>query len=384
MENIEMAMGALHSPTDARDWTLASVGASTDYPVSCFLETDWMVPSHQKKISCCVGCTGEEVVRQIMYTTTGKKYNQGTQDALSWRFVYALAKCLEGTVQPDGSDYRAFPRTLSANDGTYPALVAKILRKYGVPLAKYCPNDATLTPDAFCYNRNIRTMPPAAFEDAKKRKSGADMKEDVSNDGIKKALTYAKANGGAVMILRRIGESYWTDKNGVRTWDKAKLLPIRAVNNYVSGHEELLTGYDTEPKTGRTRIYWLNHWGDTWCDKGRGWEYLDVWLPYINEIRVVVPTVPTVTDGFKYHFTKTMEYGDSGPDVVALQHILQIEGCFPIAQSFTGKYGNITKAGVKLLQERHANDILIPSGYSVGTGFVGPVTLAWIIKNYGN
>jgi hypothetical protein len=381
------AAGALPSPLDPNSWTLASVGAPEVYPDSCFLDTDWMVASNQSKIGCCVGCTGEETVRQIVYLSTGVMCNPGTANELSWRFVYALAKCLEGTIQtnPDGttSDYTMYGRTATADDGTYPALVAKIIRKYGVPLAKLCPNNTNLTADDFCYRRDIKSIPAGAFTDALTRRSGADMNVPVTIDGIKKALTYAKANKGAVMILRRIGDTYWKGQDGINTWDAKKLLPMRVPTVIVSGHEELLTGFDMEPNTGRMRLYWLNHWSTLWCTKGRAWEYADEWLPLIGELRVVVTSVPT-NDSFTYTFTKALAQGQMGPDVVALQHVLKLEGCFPEKQAFTGNYGPLTKAGVKALQEKYTDDILKPVGLSTGTGKVGPSTLAWLIKNYSN
>lgn len=356
----QLGKGAIPSPIDARDWTLAAAGAPTEYPTSCFLDTDWMKVSMQGKIGCCVGCTGEEVVRQIVYLTTGNQ-----PEELSFRFVYALAKSMDG--------YQG--------EGTYPSLVAKIIRTYGVPLAKYCPNDVTLDHEAFVYNRNMANIPKEAFADALTRKAGADFAVPVSEDGIKQALNYAKANKGAVMILRSIGDSYWKRADGQNSWNKADILPIRIPNQNTGGHEELLTGYDYEPGTGRMRLYWLNHWSKDWADNGRGWEYADEWMSRIGELRVSVAFVPTV-DGFRYNFTKTMTRGARGADVVALQHVLKLEGCYPEGLAFTGYFGDKTFAGVKLLQEKYLSEILSPAGLRVGTGNVGPSTLKWLKAHY--
>lgn len=380
MQNeIEIGTGALQSPVDPRDWTLAAAGASQQFPESCFLVTDWMVPTMQGKKGCCVGCTGEEVVRSIYAQITGKTYDPGTEDELSFRFVYAVAKCLEGTP-----GYEQF-RKVGPNDGTYGALVAKVIRKYGVPLAKFCPNDVNLDVDAFIYGGNIKNIPAEAFADAATRKSGADMVPTYGNtlQGIKEALNYAKLNKGAVMVMRLIGATYWQDAQGNWSWDKSKILPIRATPKIVSGHCEFLTGYDVDPSNNRMRIYWLNHWSKDWADYGRGWEYADEWLPYLTELRVVVPNVPVV-DNFKYHFTKQLAIGDVGPDVVALQHILKIEACFPENQAFTGKYGPVTASGVTQLQQKYASEILTPAGLTHGTGRVGVKTLAWLQSHYGN
>ena len=66
---------------DPRDWTLASVGAPTVYPASCFIDVSSFIARMQGKIGSCVGNTFEEIV----YKITGQ-----TGDALSWRFVYAI------------------------------------------------------------------------------------------------------------------------------------------------------------------------------------------------------------------------------------------------------------------------------------------------------
>lgn len=375
-DELNLASGGLPSPVDAHDWTLASVGAPTSYPASRFIDMSWTKASMQGKIGCCVGCTGEEVVRRIVYLLFG------ATDELSFRFVYAVAKSLEGT-----KGYEQFGRTAGANDGTYPALVAQVIRKFGVPLAKYCPNNVSLSADDFCYGRAISNIPSEAFTDALNRKSGADFAVAVTEEGIKQAINYAADNKGGVMILRQVGDTYWKH-NGVSTWDKAKLLPILLPDAFTSGHEEFLTGYDYEPVTNRMRIYWLNHWSPKWCstggysdDGGSAWEYFDVWVKAIGEIRVSVAQVPVV-DGFKYNFTKTLKLGDKGADVVALQHVLALEKCFDYP-SFTGNFKELTFNGVIKLQEKYASEILTPFGLSHGTGFVGQSTLSWLKKHYG-
>ena len=369
-----MKMGALPSPESELQtaWTLASVGAPTVYADSCFIDQTWMVPSMQGQIGCCVGCSFEEVVRNIVYIATGVQCNPGTPNELSWRFVYAVCKALEGTP-----GYEQYP---VAAEGTYPALAALVVRKYGIPKASLCPNNVTLDHETFVYNRLIANIPAAAFPDALTRRSGADMTVPVTIDGIMQAINYAKANKGGVAILRQIGDSYWA-KNGVDTWDKALLLPISTPDSVVSGHEEFLYGYDKEPLTGRVRLWWLNHWSSAWCstggngtDGGRGWEYADVWLPFIKEIRCVVTSVPVAPQTFKYVFNSQLDLGAKGADVVALQHALSIEGFFPAGTPFTGYFGTVTQVAVQQFQTKYG---IVSSGDPVSTGYgrVGGKTL---------
>ena len=147
--------------------------------------------------------------------------------------------------------------------------------------------------------------------------------------------------------------------------------------------------------TNRVRIYWLNHWSDSWCsttgningtqpqdhDGGRGWEYLDEWLPLIGEIRAVVASVP-VTDSFKYTFNKDLKLGDKGADVVALQHALKLQDCFDYP-TFTGNFGSITKQGVMKFQQKYASEILAPIGLTQPTGNVGAQTRKKLNTLYG-
>lgn len=415
MDMNKLSTGALTSPPEPTAWTLASVGGAVAYPSAAYLDNVLkLMVSMQGTIGCCVGCTFEEIVRLIVLNITG------TQEELSWRFVYAMCKALEGT-----KGYEQFGRTAGANDGTYPALAAQVIRKYGVPLAKYCPNDVTLSPDAFCYGRSLSQIPAAALADAATRRAGADITTPISEAGIKQAVNYARANNGGVAILRSLGEEYWTTAAGVSTWRKGDLFPMRAPKTIESGHEELLYGYvDITPlersqlqageitieslvekypngtpesaERTETVILWLNHWSAAWGstsgikngarpqdrDGGRGYEFLDIWLPYIREIRVSVAALPEPPESFRYTFTKALYKGDKGPDVVALQHILSLEGCFDYP-SFTGNYASVTFAGVKKLQEKYYAEILKPAGLLRGTGNFGGYTRAWANRKYG-
>lgn len=359
-----MATGAHVSPPDSRDWTLQAVGAAAPASaVGCFIDLSWRTASMQGQIGCCVGCTLEEIVAAIVHAVAAAN---GLKDSdLSFRFVYAICKCLDGVE----------------GQGTNIALAAKVVRTYGVPLAALCPNDVTLDHESFVYRRNLNNIPTEAFAGAKGRKSLADFTVPLTQAGIMQAITYAKANGGGVAILRRISDSYWTASNGIVTWDAQKILPIRPPGVIVSGHAEFLYGYDFEPGTGRMRIYWLNHWSPQWAANGRGWEYADEWLPFVVEIRVVVGKTPTVA-GFSYGWSDPMTRGAQGPDVVALQHVLKLEGLFPDGQAFTGYYGDITFNAVLQLQQKHAAQILAPLGLTHGTGAVGASTLAWLNENY--
>lgn len=369
--------GALISPEDENQFLIGSVTAEASaYPdVIIQKEVEDLIITMQGKIGSCVANTGEEVIRLMIYLLTGKNI-----DPLSWRFLYALAKSCEGKVI-DGVDYRKW--SYAPGEGTYPSLVATLMRKYGISEAQFCPNNINLDHETFVYNRKIESIPKEAFENAKNHMYvKGDFTVPVSVEGIKQALTFAIKNHGAVMILRRVGDTYWKDKNGVSTWDKNKLWPIRKPEVITSGHEELLYGC-RKNADGTHTIKWLNSWSEAWCstggntkDGGYGEQILEEWLPLINEIRVVVSQLPTeVVEGFKYTFTKTMKFGDKNNEVVALQTALKSIGLFPKAQAITGKFGPITLEAVKNFQLKYSNEILKPAGLMSPTGFVGSFTL---------
>ena len=370
-QNFQLGTGAWQSPEDLRDWTPASVGAPTVYADSCFIEeVKRMRVSMQGGIGCCVGCTYEEIVRLIIFLLTGTEPTE-----LSWRWVYAICKGLDR----------------APGEGTFPSIAAKVIRTYGVPLAKYCPNNIAQDHESFVYNRTLKdeasiiaTLGQEAYDDAQTRKAGADVTFPATEDGIQQAVTYAKLNKGGVAICRQIGNTYWTREDGVSSWKRADLCDgtgIRVQSVTVSGHEELIYGYDREPVTNRLRIYWLNHWSDAWCstsgiygnstnpqdhDGGRSWEYADIWLKNIGEIRVSVPATPPAPETFKYAFNSNLMLNSEGPDVVALQHALTIDGEFTYGK-FTGHFGPVTKQAVLDFQKKYGIDQV---------GQVGPVTRA--------
>lgn len=237
-QEYNLGFGAIESPKDPKQWELGSVSAQELYPVSCFIDTKYMMARMQSKQGCCVACTFEEIFAHIVYLSTGILHQPDTDNELSFRFLFALTKSLEGKP-----GWEMYP---PAFDGAYPLMVMKVLNKYGICLAKYCPNDVSLDMESFMYHRNINNIPKEALEDAKARQIELSwFTVPNTQDGIKKAVNYAKDNKGGVAILRSVGDTYWKDVNGNSTWDKNKILPIRVPSQVTSGHEEMLTGYVT-------------------------------------------------------------------------------------------------------------------------------------------
>lgn len=72
-------------------------------------------------------------------------------------------------------------------------------------------------------------------------------------------------------------------------------------------------------------------------------------------------------------FTRSLSVGSYGLDVMALNKILSLE--LKTATNTSATFSTNTSAAIKAFQEKYATDILIPSGLSAGTGFVGPNTI---------
>lgn len=75
-----------------------------------------------------------------------------------------------------------------------------------------------------------------------------------------------------------------------------------------------------------------------------------------------------------YSFKRNLWLGSRGEDVRFLQAALKEEGVFPEEQALSGWFGPVTQGAVRDFQMKYKEDILIPWGFSQGTGFVGLTT----------
>ncbi|MFA6340877.1 MAG: peptidoglycan-binding domain-containing protein [Candidatus Paceibacterota bacterium] len=92
-------------------------------------------------------------------------------------------------------------------------------------------------------------------------------------------------------------------------------------------------------------------------------------------VEVILGTNPSTTSSETVEtvFTRTLNVGSSGRDVMALKKIISLEFNTSIESSAT--FSEQTKTGVINLQEKYATELLIPNGLSAGTGVVGPSTI---------
>jgi hypothetical protein len=193
--------------------------------------------------------------------------------------------------------------------------------------------------------------------------------EALTFDDIKQLIWLNKA----IVFLVRIGDEFWTDKNGHSSWNEADILPLRTPTQVVSGHFIVGGAYD------ENYIYFGNWWSDSWGRKGYGY-FGENYLPQITEVGTVVDDVSKVTVPL-YNWTRDLNLGMSGSDVKALQQWLNANG-YPVAPAGhpgsagneTDYYGIATTHAVAQFQTDH--------GIKPTKGYFGPITRDYIKKNY--
>lgn len=107
--------------------------------------------------------------------------------------------------------------------------------------------------------------------------------------------------------------------------------------------------------------------------KARNW-----YASYITKFRFQEAD-PTPTPIITHTFNTDLEFGMRTDEVVILQDILKLEGCFPTNTQSTGYYGSVTKASVGKYQTKYG----IAKTTSAGYGRLGPKTRAHVNAKYG-
>lgn len=75
----------------------------------------------------------------------------------------------------------------------------------------------------------------------------------------------------------------------------------------------------------------------------------------------------------KYVFNKDLRYGDTGPDVKAMQQLFISEGLLA-NENATGNFFGLTLAALHAFQSKYADEILKPNGLTQPTDLFGPAT----------
>jgi hypothetical protein len=327
----KLMTGAIKSPPDYRDIRIAQIASPREYPPSFFVDVSQLPVWHQRKIGACVGHACAKYKQLLDLKDTGKV------EPLSARFLYAMAKCRDG--------YQ--------DEGTYPRLVAKILKDIGCATENTCPNDTTLNHESYVYNRKEEDIPTSAKEEAYKAKIGGYAWADITKEGLKQCI--CDFSGGAMLV--RIDKNWWTTIKGIYTNLASKLFPLRypKKENTISGHEVYLIGY--RDIGDDVELHHLGSWSKDWGNKGTGYFLWSEYKNYIDEV-ITFTDIPNQLleeahnkpKTFTYNFTKPMDFGYEGEEVKKLQEALIMTGDFDFR--ITGYFGEITRKAVLKFQVR--------------------------------
>ncbi len=331
-------LGGIKSPTDYRDVDLATaveLPAASSLPLAFEVDYSMLPVWDQHALGACVGHALGKDAQQKEFEENKKVVN------FSPRFIYALAKCVDGY---DGQ-------------GTYPRLAFKMWQKYGCATETTVPNDTTLDHETYCYQRKIENIPQVAFDDALKYriKSYAFPTHDATT--IKQTIYMF----GGFDALLTIGSEWYVYKG-----DGAVPVPIS--NTIEGNHEVKVFGYKVVD--GKTWLKYRNSWNNRWGLKGDGWLILEDYQPYFIEAGVAVDLPDDLLlsihslpapGSFRYHFSLDCFPNVDGPsndndstEVRALQIALNITGDSTdwIDPRFMGYFDSSLARSLKIFQGR--------------------------------
>ena len=215
--------GALKNPIDYRDIKISQVQAPMAIPSYYIADITMLPVLDQKQLGACVGHSFATVMAYQNFKETGK------YEYLSPRFIYALAKKIDG--------YNG--------QGTFPRVAASVAVKNGCSSDSLVKNDTSLSHDKYIEIE----VTDKVTKNAITYRSGGYASVAVDIEAIKQAIY---ANG---LITMSIGCGTITGKE------------IKAGNSNGS-HSIAFFGYET--KGDDTILYYRNSWGKNWGYGGNG------------------------------------------------------------------------------------------------------------------
>ena len=339
--------GGIPSPRDYRDVPLAAAVPVDDpvfaasIPAQYFEDVSKLPVENQKKIGACVGHAGGKYKQSLDEIETGRVI------PYSPRFLYAIAKARDGYT----------------GEGTYPRLVAGIVKELGCATMETCPKETDLDHEAYVYNRNAHNVPAAAYNEAGQAKIASYAFPDVKSS---LELKSAILRGHGAMLLVRLGEEWWKRPDGVSSYTEKDIVPLRPPKSIVSGHEVYLYGYlDITPadaqalrtdqieigalidkyagqlnqsaERSETLFFIFNSWSAAWGRSGTAAFIFSDYAPFINEAITFVDLPNELkenlkelppADTFNYEFANDLEAGQRSEEIKKLQTALMIDGEF--------------------------------------------------------
>lgn len=264
-------------------------------------------------------------------------------------------------------------------EGSSALTMLKLANRYGIPEKEFCKKYPLKTDGSYQdFINDFKTtyggeIPGDIIGNARKHKISGYYFVPVNPDAIAREIV----KGKVVVTRWDIGDNAYRKADGTPTRLAKYLLPLRLPTKISGGHIwDLNEFWKKGAEQGG-----VNSWSRSWCpdnskqEAGCFWYVFDLLKPYFTEAWAIMGKLD------KYMFTKEMKLGDANPDVVALQKVLEREGCLvmPLNVSY-GFFGGLTKNAVIKYQEKYANEILKPAGLIHGTGIVGSFTLKHLNK----
>ncbi len=376
-ELLNISLGGVRSEPDYRDIPMSAVlGAPSGLPQKFQANNAQLPIWNQRKIGACVG-----------HASGKKKQNQELDEtnsivAINPRFIYALAKSMDGLI----------------GEGTYYRLGMKVLQKFGAPpeIPGY-ENDTNLSHAKYI---DLKKIPQEAYDLAKKYAIASYAMVGSYLQISEEQLMQAISTGNGALLGVSVGKEWWTNKQGVPSWNEADLLPLRPPAAIVSGHAIFPDGYEVVGDS-RLKVFFINSWSDQWARVGRGWFWYDEYKPFLVEAWSAVDlpnnyldTIKQLPDAktFKHDFNTDLETGHRGDEVKVLQTALMIDGEFPrdlyaelLKTNELGYYkpNGVTQTAVREFQYKYKVASL-PELIALNGRRVGPKTRAKLNQLYGN
>lgn len=320
MENLIPATGAQESNYDVRtishekgDMALSLVFGGYDY-----LPEDI---DHQHKVGICTAIELTQNAGKVF----GKKFSAD--------FQYLLQK-------------KFFDQGWFEGSSIFSSL--KVGKNYGFLEAKDFPH-VTEADRYLSYSEYIDKLQAISdleiqrlLELCKHKLTGYASVDVYSPQSIAKGIVDSEAG---ILCRYVAGSTWWTAKDGRISWATTDIDPLREPTQDLSGHAIIMSKFDYMNGYNQTLA---NTWGIEWNDKNKGtaninwsnYKMSEAWIPYYN-------LTPEIED-FTHSFQVLIQYGQTGPEVMALQQALSTLKYFTIKP--TGHYGQYTASAVLKFQ----------------------------------
>lgn len=332
-------LGGKEGPSDPEDYKL-NLGTAVSVPLVYMSDAFFnRKVFYQQQIPDC-GANAGAFMAEYLDEVNGQTYSPD--------FQWIDIKTVDGLPLSDGTDMRSIFKSLTRGSLPYDLLPEQT----SLPLSEFSsPKRVSASMKQEAVKHVISTYgfhtEPLTMADLK-------------------AIIYQNK---AVCLLIRLGNEFWTDKNGKVSWAEKDIMPLRTPKQIVSGHFIIAGAYD------ENYIYFANWWSKDWARSGYGY-FAENYLPQVVQVGTIVDSPDKV---IAPTFTRDMYLGVNGEDVRMWQMYLNNHG-FLVSKSGQGSPGQETTYFGQLTQQatiafQKAHNIKPPAGY------MGKLTREWVANN---